>query len=40
MFSGMYPIGKIGTIITDEETTEDKIEMLRAQGVEVIVAKN
>jgi DeoR family transcriptional regulator, fructose operon transcriptional repressor len=40
MFSGMYPIKKLSTIITDEETSGDKIEMLRAQGVEVIVAKN
>lgn len=39
-FSRMYPIHKLDKIITDEETTENKIDLIRAQGVEVIVATN
>jgi DeoR/GlpR family transcriptional regulator of sugar metabolism len=39
LFSVMYPINRLNVIITDEETTDDKIEKIRAQGVEVIVAK-
>lgn len=39
MFSHMYPVQKLDIIITDEETTEDKIDLIKAQGVEVLVAK-
>lgn len=40
MFSSMYPIKKLNIIITDEETANENIEALNAQGVEVIIAKN
>jgi DeoR family transcriptional regulator, fructose operon transcriptional repressor len=40
LFSGMYPLKNLHMIITDEETTEDKIKMIRGHGVEVIVAKS
>ncbi len=39
LFSGMYPVNQLGVVITDEETTADKIEKIRAEGVDVIVAK-
>ncbi|MEK3886300.1 DeoR/GlpR family DNA-binding transcription regulator [Bacillus sp. FSL K6-3431] len=39
-FSSMYPINKLDVIITDEETTKEKIENIRAQGVDVIIAKS
>lgn len=39
MFSIMYPIEKLGLIITDEETTQEKLETLKAHGVDIIVAK-
>ncbi len=35
----MYPVNRLGVVITDEETTADKIEKIRAKGVDVIVAK-
>lgn len=37
MFSGMYPVNKLNIIITDEETTVEQIDMLKAQGVEVLI---
>ncbi|WP_339147169.1 MULTISPECIES: DeoR/GlpR family DNA-binding transcription regulator [unclassified Sutcliffiella] len=40
MFSGMYPVKGINVIITDEETTKENIDMIKAQGVEVLVSKN
>jgi DeoR family transcriptional regulator, fructose operon transcriptional repressor len=40
MFSGMYPIKNINTIITDEETTSEQVDLLKAQGVEVLIAAN
>ncbi|MGD6834828.1 DeoR/GlpR family DNA-binding transcription regulator [Sutcliffiella halmapala] len=39
MFSSMYPIKKLNKIITDEETTDEMIEVLKAEDVEIIVAK-
>ncbi|MGE8205499.1 DeoR/GlpR family DNA-binding transcription regulator [Heyndrickxia sp. NPDC080065] len=39
MFSRMYPVEKLDLIITDEETAEEKINMIQAQGVEIIIAK-
>lgn len=38
MFSGMYPVKKLNIIITDEETTSDQVDLLKAQGVEVLIA--
>lgn len=38
MFSGMYPISKLNTIITDEETSDEQVDLLKAHGVEVLVA--
>jgi DeoR family transcriptional regulator, fructose operon transcriptional repressor len=38
MFSGMYPIKNLNLVVTDEETDQDKINQINAQGVEVIVA--
>jgi DeoR/GlpR family transcriptional regulator of sugar metabolism len=40
MFTRMYPINKLDLIITDEQTTEEKINQINSQGVEVIVGKN
>jgi DeoR family transcriptional regulator, fructose operon transcriptional repressor len=40
LFSGMYPLKNLHMIITDEETPEDKIQMIRGHGVEIIVAKS
>ncbi|MEI4771858.1 DeoR/GlpR family DNA-binding transcription regulator [Psychrobacillus sp. FJAT-51614] len=39
LFSSMYPVQKLGLVITDEETTDDKIDAIKAQGIPVIVAK-
>ncbi|WML48389.1 DeoR/GlpR family DNA-binding transcription regulator [Neobacillus sp. PS3-34] len=39
MFSRMYPLDGLDLIITDEETTADKLELIRAKDVEVLVAK-
>lgn len=39
MFSSMYPIKKLNIIIIDEETADEKIKVLIAQGVEVIIAQ-
>jgi DeoR family transcriptional regulator, fructose operon transcriptional repressor len=38
MFSGMYPVKKLNIIITDEETTGDQVDLLKTQGVEVLIA--
>ncbi|QFG00075.1 DeoR/GlpR transcriptional regulator [Psychrobacillus glaciei] len=38
LFSRMYPLQKLDKIITDEETTKDNVDSIRAQGIEVIVA--
>ncbi|WP_391117106.1 DeoR/GlpR family DNA-binding transcription regulator [Psychrobacillus sp. L3] len=38
LFSKMYPLHKLDKIITDEETTNDNIDIIRAQGIEVIIA--
>jgi DeoR family transcriptional regulator, fructose operon transcriptional repressor len=40
MFTEMYSIDHIGTIITDEETAKEDIEKLEAQGTKVIIAKS
>lgn len=39
MFSEMYPLKRLHVLITDEEATKEDIEMIKAQGVEVIIAK-
>lgn len=39
MFSVMYPVKNLNLIITDEETTHEKMDIIKAQGVEVTVAK-
>jgi DeoR/GlpR family transcriptional regulator of sugar metabolism len=39
MFSMMYPLGKLDVVITDEETDKEKVEALKAGGVEVLVAR-
>lgn len=38
MFSGMYPVNKLNIIITDEETTSEQVDQLKAHGVEVLIA--
>mgnify|MGYP005753557095 CR=1 FL=1 len=38
MFAGMYPVGKLDVVITDSETDKEKINALKAAGVEVLVA--
>lgn len=40
MFSGMYPVKKLNIIITDEETTSEQVDQLKANGVEVLIASN
>lgn len=40
MFSGMYPAKKLNIIITDEETTSEQVDQLKANGVEVLIASN
>jgi DeoR family transcriptional regulator, fructose operon transcriptional repressor len=39
MFSRMYPVEKLDVVITDEETTQDKIDAIKTHGVDVIIAK-
>ncbi|WP_108672515.1 DeoR/GlpR family DNA-binding transcription regulator [Peribacillus acanthi] len=39
MFFGMYPLTKLHVIITDEGTTTEIIDMVKANGVDCIVAK-
>ena len=39
MFSRMYPVEKLDVVITDEETTQDKIDSIKSRGVEVVIAK-
>ena len=39
MFSRMYPVEKLDVVITDEETTQDKIDSIKSHGVEVVIAK-
>ncbi|MBM7694207.1 DeoR/GlpR family transcriptional regulator of sugar metabolism [Peribacillus deserti] len=38
-FAKILPIAKLNLIITDEETSEDKIRMIKEQGTHIIVAK-
>lgn len=38
MFSNMYPAKKLDLVITDHETTDDKIQMIQVMGVQVEVA--
>ncbi|WP_053365738.1 DeoR/GlpR family DNA-binding transcription regulator [Bacillus sp. FJAT-27245] len=40
MFSRMYPLDKLNKIITDEETTEENINLIKSQGTEILVAKS
>ncbi|MGE7920815.1 hypothetical protein ACQKM9_18035 [Viridibacillus sp. NPDC093762] len=40
MFSRMDPVVKLDLIITDEEMGAEKIDVIRAKGVEVIVIRN
>jgi len=39
MFSRMYPVERLDVVITDEETTQDKIDSIKAHGVDVVIAK-
>ena len=39
MFSRMYPVEKLDVVITDEETTQDKIDSIKSRGVDVVIAK-
>lgn len=39
MFSRMYPIEKLDVVITDEETTQDKIDSIKLYGVKVVIAR-
>lgn len=38
MFSNMYPLNKLNLIITDDETTEESIDLIKDQGAEILVA--
>jgi DeoR family transcriptional regulator, fructose operon transcriptional repressor len=40
MFSGMYPVSRLNVIITDEETTQENINLIKDHGVKVLIAKN
>ncbi|PFA67040.1 DeoR family transcriptional regulator [Bacillus sp. AFS015802] len=39
LFTGMHAITKLDLVITDEEASKDKIEMIRSQGVRTLIAK-
>ncbi|MBS4220095.1 DeoR/GlpR transcriptional regulator [Bacillus sp. FJAT-49711] len=40
MFSNFYPVNGLNIIITDNETKIEDINMVKNQGVEILVAKN
>ncbi|WHY89163.1 DeoR/GlpR family DNA-binding transcription regulator [Neobacillus novalis] len=40
MFSSFYPVNRLNIIITDHETKAEDINMVKTQGVEILVANN